>query len=62
LAFKIVKIYPHRVTFSLRFFKSDRLLAWLAQAVKQLAPPHGMKGLSGRQDKVRAVRASAATI
>jgi hypothetical protein len=27
LAFKIVKIYPHPVTFSLRFFKSDRLLA-----------------------------------
>jgi hypothetical protein len=26
LAFKIVKIYPHPVTFSLRFFKSDRLL------------------------------------
>jgi hypothetical protein len=29
LAFKIVKIYPHPVTFSLRFFKSDRLLAEL---------------------------------
>ena len=27
LVFKIVKIYPHPVTFSLRFFKSDRLLA-----------------------------------
>jgi len=27
LAVKIVKIYPHPVTFSLRFFKSDRLLA-----------------------------------
>src|SRR6185437_12014628 len=27
LAFKIVKIYPHPVIFSLRFFKSDRLLA-----------------------------------
>ena len=26
LAFKIVKIYPHPVAFSLRFFKSDRLL------------------------------------
>jgi transposase-like protein len=26
LAFKIVKIYSHPVTFSLRFFKSDRLL------------------------------------
>jgi hypothetical protein len=26
LAFKIVKIYPYPVTFSLRFFKSDRLL------------------------------------
>jgi len=26
LAVKIVKIYPHPVTFSLRFFKSDRLL------------------------------------
>jgi hypothetical protein len=26
LAFKIVKIYPHPLTFSLRFFKSDRLL------------------------------------
>jgi len=25
LAFKIVKIHPHPVTFSLRFFKSDRL-------------------------------------
>jgi len=35
LAFKIVKIYPHPVTFSLRSFKSDRLLVsgsgfWLA--------------------------------
>jgi hypothetical protein len=27
LAFKIPKICPHPVTFSLRFFKSDRLLA-----------------------------------
>jgi hypothetical protein len=27
LAFKIVKIYPHPVTFLLRFFKSERLLA-----------------------------------
>src|SRR5665213_1275072 len=27
LAFKIVTIHPHPITFSLRFFKSDRLLA-----------------------------------
>jgi hypothetical protein len=29
LAFKIVKIYPHPAAFSLRFFKSGRLLAFL---------------------------------
>src|SRR6185437_13409604 len=34
LAFKIVKIYPHPVTFSLRFFKSDRLLAAWSSSLK----------------------------
>src|SRR6185437_4844747 len=35
LAFKIVKIYPHPVTFSLRFFKSDRLPDGIAGQFRQ---------------------------
>jgi len=35
LAFKIVKIYLHPVTFSLRFFKADRLLAASAAGADQ---------------------------